>query len=105
MHSIKAAYLEEIKKQRMMGEETCLDALPVKKQSRPPLLGERLDTMMQSYLRKVHNEGGAVTSYIACAAACGIIVTIDKTRLQEFGGHINLNRYWAHSFLTCMGFV
>ena len=105
VHSIKAAYLVEIKKLRIMGEETCLDALPVKKQGRPPLLGERLDTMVQSYLRKVRNEGRAVTSHIACADARGIIVTIDKTRLQEFGGHINLNRHWAHSFLTHMGFV
>ena len=61
--------------------------------------------MVQSYLRKVRNEGGAVTSHITCAAARGIIVTIDKTRLQEFGGHINLNRHWAHSFFTRMGFV
>ena len=60
---------------------------------------------MQSYLRKVSNEGGAVTSHIVCAAARGIIVTVDKTRLQEFGGHINLNRHWAHSFLNRMDFV
>ena len=104
VHSIKAAYLEKIKKLRMMGEETYLDALPIKK-GRPPLLGERLDTMVQSYLRKVRNEGGAVTSHMVCTAAHGIIVTVDKTRLQEFGGHINLNRHWAHSFLTRMGFV
>ena len=49
--------------------------------------------MVQSYLRKVREEGGAVTSHIVCAAACGIILTIDGTRLQEFGGHINLNRH------------
>ena len=90
---------------RLMGKETCLDALPIKKQGRPLLLGERLDTMVQSYLRKVHNEGGAVTSHIICAAAHGIIVTVDKTRLQEFGGYINLNRHWAHFFLTRMGFI
>ena len=104
VHSIKAAYLEKIKKLRMMGEEAYLDALPVKK-GRPPMLGERLDTMVQSYLRKNHNKGGAVTSHIACAATRGIIVTIDKTRLQEFVGYINLNRHWAHSFLTHMGFI
>ena len=105
VHSIKAAYLEEIKKLRLMGKETSLDTLPLKKQGRPSLLGERLDTMVQSYLRKVREEGGAVTSHIICAAARGIIMTVDRTRLQEFGGHINLNRHWAHSFLTRMGFV
>ena len=88
-----------------MGKETRLDKLPVKKQGRPPLLGEKLDTMVQSYLGKVREGGGAVTSHIVCAATCGIIMTIDRTKLQEFGGHINLNRHWAHSFLTRMGFV
>ena len=31
---------------RLMGKETRLDKLPVKKQGRPPLLGEKLDTMV-----------------------------------------------------------
>ena len=61
--------------------------------------------MVQSYLRKVREEGGAVTSHLVCAAACEIIMTLNRTRLQEFGGHINLNKHWAHSFLTRMGFV
>ena len=35
VYSIKAAYLEEIKALRLMGKETSLDALPIKKQGRP----------------------------------------------------------------------
>lgn len=66
-----------------MGKETSLEKLPVKKQGRPPLLGENLDLMVQSYLRKIREAGGAVTSNIVCAAACGIIMTIDKTKLQN----------------------
>jgi len=39
-----------------------------------------------------------VTSHIVCAAARGIVMSIDRTILLEFGGHISLNRHWAHSF-------
>ena len=46
-----------------------------------------------------------VGSHIVCAVARGIVMSTDRTRLLEFGGHINLNRHWAHSFLTRMGFV
>ena len=102
---MKANYLEEVKKLRLMGKETSLDKLPVKKQGRRLLLGEKIDAMVQSYIRKVREVGGAVTSHIVCAAARGIVMSTDGTRLLEFGDHISLNRHWAHSFLTHTGFV
>ena len=49
VHSIKTNYLEEIKKLKLMGKETSLDKLPVKKQGRPRLLGEKIGVMVQSY--------------------------------------------------------
>lgn len=76
-----------------MCKETNLGTFPVKKQGRLLLLGEKVDIMVQSYFIKVREEGRAVTSCIVCAAACEIIMTINRTRLQEFGHHINLNRY------------
>ena len=39
------------------------------------------------------------------AAARGILLTCDKGRLEEFGGHVRLNRHWAHSLLNRMCFV
>ena len=39
------------------------------------------------------------------AAARGILTSLDKTKLQEFGGHIDLTKHWAHSFLTRMNYV
>ena len=79
-----------------MGKEISLDKLPVKKQGRPPLLGEKIDVMVQSYIRKVCEVGGAMTSHIVCATAHGIVLSTDRTGLIEFGGHINLNRHWAY---------
>ena len=43
--------------------------------------------------------GGSVSSQVVIAAARGILTSLDKTRLQEFGGHVDLTRHWAHSFL------
>ena len=42
---------------------------------------------------------------ITIADAKGIILNIDKTRLSEYSGHLNLRRAWAMSLLTRMGFV
>ena len=39
------------------------------------------------------------------AAACGILTSLDKTKLQGFGGNVDLTRDWAHSFLTRMNYV
>ena len=39
------------------------------------MLGEKLDSMVQIYLRKVREGGGAVSAKIVVAAARGILVT------------------------------
>ena len=39
------------------------------------------------------------------AAAKGIVSARDSSQLVENGGHININRYWAHSLLSRMKFV
>ena len=49
--------------------------------------------------------GGSVSSQVVIAAARGILTSLDKTKLQLFGGHINLTRHWAHSFLTRMNYA
>ena len=82
-----------------------LKSLPWKKQGRPLLLGDRIDSMVQAYVNRVREEGGAVSSQIVIGAARGILKTVDKLKLREFGGHINLNRHWALSLLRRMNFV
>lgn len=76
--------------------------LPLKKRGRPYLLGEDL---LQLYVKKVREGGGVVTTRILIAAARGIIVACERSRLVEFGGHIQLNRHWAYSFFHHMKFV
>lgn len=46
-----------------------------------------------------------MSARIAMAAARGIVLSCDRSKLVEFGGHIELNRHWAHSLLKIMKFV
>lgn len=90
---------------RAAQDEGDLTGLPPKKRGRPVLLGEELDTLVQTYLRKVREGGGAASARIAIAAARGILVAIDRRKLEKFGGNVRLNRFWAYSLLKQMKFV
>ena len=42
-------------------------------------------------MAKVREGGGVITARIVMAAARGIILSYDKFKLAEFGGHVELN--------------
>ena len=46
-----------------------------------------------------------MSSQIVIGAARGIVATLNKEKLKEFGEHIDLNRHWAPLLLHCMNFV
>ena len=48
--------------------------------------------------------GGVVSARIAMAAARGILLSCNRSRLVEFGGHVQVNRHWAYSLLSRMKF-
>ncbi len=75
----------------------CLTRVPHKRRGRPLLLGSDLDDEVQIYLKKVREGGGVISSRIVMATAKGIVLSCDKSKLVEYGGHI---RYWAYSLLT-----
>ena len=108
VRSIKAVYLEGVRRKRPVEldeEEEEIIALPLKKRGRPLLLGEKLDMLVQTYLRKVREGGGAVSARIVIAAARGIVLKCDRSILVEFGGYVQLNKQWANSLLRRMKFV
>ena len=86
-------------------DDSDLTVLPPKKRGRPVLLGEDLDTKVQLYLRKVREGGGVVSARIVMAAARGVLLSCERSKLVEFGGHIEVNRHWAYSLLHRMKFV
>ena len=60
---------------------------------------------VQSYIRRVREEGARVSTQIVLGAARGILKTVDKQKLREFGGHIDISRQWALSLLRRMNFI
>ena len=104
VRSIRDSYLMEVKRKRTDDVED-ITILPPKKRGRPLLLGEALDTKVQLYLQKVREAGGTVTARIAVAAARGLLLKYDKTKLNEFGGPVCLNKPWAYALLQRMKFV
>ena len=45
-----------------------------------------------------------MSSQIVIGAARGIVATLNKEKLKEFGEYIDLNRHWAPSLLHRMNF-
>ena len=99
---IKEAYLNEIKKMRAVGNTDPMNSLPHRKKGRPLLLGEKIDAIVQLYVKKVRATGGGVSSTLVIGAATGFLKSLDKTGARE---HLELNRFWAHSLLRRMNFV
>ena len=83
VHSIKHSYLDEVKKMRASGSEDVLESLPHRKQGKPLLFGDKIDSMVQVYIRRVREQGGAVSTQIVTRAARGIMSTLNKTKFKR----------------------
>ena len=105
MQYIKLAYDCEVQGKRARDEEGDITELPCKKRGTHLYMGEMIDSRVQSYLEKVREGGGVITARIAVAAARGILLACDRSKLMEFGGHIQLNPSWGYSLLGRMNFV
>ncbi len=102
---IRLAYDREKKEKRARNEGDAITMLPCKKRGRHLFVGEIIDSQVQQYLQKFREGGGVVTARIAVAAARGILVACDRSKLAEFGGHIHLSPSCGYSLLGRMNFV
>ena len=102
--SIRSAYVSELREKRAR-DEGVVAILRCHKRGRRLLVGDVIDNQVQSYLRRVHDGGGVVTAKIAVAAARGILLACDWSKLAEFSEHIRLGSSWAYSLLNRMKFV
>lgn len=91
IHSIKLVYVKTIKENEGDSSDEDIVELPPKKRGRPLFLGRAVDEQVQLYLRKIRENGGVVTASVVVAAARGIVMSRDRTRLAEFGGQIELS--------------
>ena len=69
------------------------------------MLGERLDSEVQSYIKALRDEGGVVTSPVVLAIATAVVESSDRTQLAKYGGPINITSHWAKSLLSRIKFI
>ena len=103
VRSFKKKYLEELKRQVTTGTE--VTSLRAGKRGRKTMLGEQLDTKVQSYIKALRSAGTLIGTSVVMAAATGILTCYDRTLLVEHGGHISISKTWAMSLLKRIGFV
>ena len=85
--------MKGVREKRAAEDDGNVTMLPMKKGGRPVILV------------RVRDGGGVVSARIAMAAARGILMSCNRSRLVEFGGDMQLNRQWAYSLLRQMNFV
>lgn len=105
VREIMKSYQELCARKRKLANDSELQSLPPKKQGKPMLLGGQVNKAVQLYILKFCEQGGMVNSAIVQAAARGILLAMDRTRLVEYGGHVKLSNTWAKSLLHRMNFT
>ena len=103
VRGFKTKYSEELSRKR--GEDAEVKELVVEKQGRPLLIGNSLDEMVQKYILSIREADGIINTAIVIAGARGLIQSIDRTMLTEYGGPASLTRGWAISILKRMNFT
>ncbi len=104
LRNFKKKYIEEKKRKRLTEEEDDVLELSCKRRGRKLLLGDRLDNMVQEYIRRIRDSAGIINTAIVVSSARGILLSQDRTRLAEFGGPATLTIPWAKSLLKRMHF-
>ena len=79
--------------------------LPTSSRGRPCALGEDNESVVKKYILKLCKAGGTVNSSILIAAASGILTHRHPSILKTNGGHVELGRNWAKSFMKRLGLV
>ena len=116
---LKSQYLEKLRKESLerrkklaesqkastSGEPIIITELETKPRGRPLLLGVELDTLVQEFINNLRAASGVVNATIVMGAAEEIISYRDAFKLSSNGGHVEISKSWAKSFLQRMGLV
>ena len=100
-------YVRELERQRINGSPSAISSvldLPVKIRGRPLMLGD-FDAQVQEYIVKLRGAGGVVNTAVVMAVMRGIVLSRDRTLLEEHGGHLRITKTLALSLLKRMNFV
>ena len=106
VRNVNAKYLKEIsRKRKLFGDSECevLELTPLKS-GRPLLLGNELDSKVQTLLNEFRSKEGNIntSTRIVKALAKGAVLSQDRTLLRENGGGIDITRDWVLSIMKRM---
>ena len=93
----KEAYLKERRRKHELEDDSEIKELHPRKRGRKAVLGEKMDTTVVCYIRRMREKGCVINTAIVKAAARGILMSQNRTRLAEFGGLATLTTAWAKS--------
>ena len=102
----KRIYEKELKykhKNATPGITIKIASLPSKKQGRPPLLGYKLDQLLQEQIVSMRKRGTPISSHMLIGVARGLLLKHNKSFLNDFGGPITLTKDWAICVMRRMG--
>ena len=69
------------------------------------LLRVEIDDLTKKLVRSLRSAGSPISTDVVLASAKGIVAHKNVSLLKEHGGHIDLDKSWAKSFLTRLGYV
>ena len=104
----KRIYEKELKDKRKSatpGETIEITSLPSKKQGRPPLLGYKLDHLLQEQIISMRKRGTPISSHMVIGVARGLLLKHNRSFLSDFGGPITLTKDWAICVMRQMGYT
>ena len=99
-------FKRNLKEQMERGKE--YDEIRVKSSGprwRPLLLPVEIDDLTKKLVCSLRSAGSTISTDIVLASAKGIVAHQNVSLLKEHGGHIDLDKSWAKSFLTRLGYV
>lgn len=79
-------------------------SFPGKTRGRPPIIGKKLDDMLQEKIKRMREHQAAISSSVVVGVGRALVMKHDKMTLSDFGGPVQLNKEWARSVLRRMGF-
>jgi len=100
----KENYLKELAKRK---KDVLLEVkeLPPRKRGRPLLVGNKLDTQIQLYVKELWNNGAVINIAIVMATAEGLVQHHDVSLLAKHGEPIAITKHWARSLMLRMHYV
>ncbi len=98
-------FRKEMKTTEKDVDEVTADDLKNKPRGRPLMLGDELDKQVQEHIKAIRESGGVINRTIVLATGHGIVSSHNRSFLEEYGGHIKLDRGWSTSLMERMGYV